>query len=62
VGVTAGASERHDMKILHLDSSALGANSASRPESRVASIDAALREIAAIAATAAQADAISQAA
>jgi hypothetical protein len=30
VGVTAGASERHDMKILHLDSSVLGVKSASR--------------------------------
>jgi len=30
VGVTAGASERHDMKILRLDSSVLGVKSASR--------------------------------
>jgi hypothetical protein len=30
VGVTAGASERRDMNILRLDSSTLGADSASR--------------------------------
>ena len=30
MGVTAGASERRDMKILRLDSSTLGADSASR--------------------------------
>jgi hypothetical protein len=30
VGVTVGASERHDMKLLHLDSSVLGVKLASR--------------------------------